>query len=76
MASSGEAQIVKASEEVQRRNLQGVIEHVNGSRKIVNGLTTQVQTLALQNVQQGKEITELRTAMSLLQAKVYQLGNQ
>jgi uncharacterized protein YwgA len=72
--AAGDKQIILASEDVQRRNLEGVITHVRESRKIVNDLTKQVRTISLENVELKREVVELKTKTSLMQAKIYQLG--
>ena len=74
MMSAGEKEIVLASEEVQRRNIQSMLEHGNNTRTLFRDLEDKVNHLQEQIRLQDQTIAELRNMLSQLQMKMYQGG--
>lgn len=72
--SAGDKEVVLASEEVQRRNINAMLEHGNETRRLVLELKKEVQQMKNQIIIQEKTITELRQLLASVQAKLYQGG--
>jgi uncharacterized coiled-coil protein SlyX len=74
MSTEKDKHIVLASEEVQRRNYQTIIESQKEHRKALIELKTMVDSFQSVFINQQKEINELRRQLGLLQQKFYAAG--
>lgn len=72
--SAGDREIVLASEEVQRRNINAMLEHGNFTRKLVLEQRKELDQMKSQIRLQEKTIAELRQLLASVQAKLYQGG--
>ena len=72
--SSGDKEIVLASEEVQRKNLLATIQHANETRKMIQELGVIVDALQNQVITQNGTIQQLRNQLASLQQQFYQKG--
>jgi hypothetical protein len=74
--SSGDKEIVLASEETQRRNITTVIQHGNESRKMIKELGAIIDALQNQLIVQGKQMQEMRMQLAAVQQQLYTNGTQ
>lgn len=71
---AGDVEKVKASEEVNRRNIQAVIQHSNMTRKMLLELKTIVDALQNNMIAQSKQLAEMRKQLAILQQEFYKRG--
>lgn len=64
-------EVILASEEVQRRNIESVIAFSKESRRIVRDLETNVKALQNQVMTQNGTIENLQKQLSSIQQKLY-----
>lgn len=69
-----EKEVVLASEEVQRRNINAMLAHGNETRKIVRELEKQLDAVKGTVREQAKTIAELRNMLVKIQMVVYRGG--
>lgn len=70
----GEAQVVLASEEVQRRNIQSMMGHGNETRKLVRELEGKVKKLEQSLNSQNQIIANLQIQLAGIHAKLARGG--
>jgi len=71
---AGEREVVRASEEVNRRNAESAIQFANGTRKMVLEMRALFDTLQNHVINQLAQINELREQLSKLQQEIYARG--
>ena len=74
--SSGDKEIVLASEETQRRNIATVIAHGNESRKMIKELGAIIDALQNQVIVQGKQLHQMKMQLAAVQQQLYTNGTQ
>jgi predicted RNase H-like nuclease (RuvC/YqgF family) len=71
----GEKEIVLASEEVTRRNMQAAVEHGNETRRMVQLIEERVEKLERTIHAQNQLIAQYQTQLASLQQQFYQAGS-
>ena len=72
---SGELELRKAFEQVTTNNLKMIQDYTTETRKIMRKTEEEVQELKNMIAMRDKQLTEMRTQLSVLQAKIYQGGS-
>lgn len=72
--SAGDKEIILASEEVQRKNINVAVQYGNETRKMVRELGVIVNALQNQVITQNKETQQLRLQLANLQQQFYNKG--
>jgi len=71
---AGEREAIKASEEVQVRNLKSMMEFTNETRKMVLELSARIELLQNKMIMMDKQNDERRLQLANLQQQFYQKG--
>ena len=71
---AGEREIVKASEEVTRRNVEMILQYTNETRKMLLEMRNLHDALQNKMIVQQKEITQLRIQLAGVNQKLYAGG--
>jgi uncharacterized coiled-coil protein SlyX len=73
--SAGDKEIILASEDVQRKNIQVAVQYGNETRKMVRELGVIVDALQNQVITQNKTVDQLRLQLANLQQQFYAKGS-
>jgi len=71
---AGDREVIRASEEVNRRNAESAIQFANDTRKMVLEMRTLFDTLQNHVMNQRSEINELRSQLANVQQELYARG--
>ena len=71
---AGEREAIKASEEVQVRNLKSMMEFTNETRKMVLELAARIELLQNKMIAMDQQNEERRLQLANLQQQFYQKG--
>jgi hypothetical protein len=76
MMAAGDKEIVLASEEATRRNVQACIDFSNETRRIVKAQEEKIDNLQAIIRTRDEDIAQLRLQLSTIQAKVFAGGTE
>ena len=71
---AGDREVIRASEEVNRRNAESAIQFANNTRKMVLEMRVLFDTLQNHVMNQRSEINELRGQLANVQQELYARG--
>lgn len=72
--SAGDKEIILASEEVNRKNIQACVEFSNETRKLFRELEIKFKNLEAMVIAKDIEIKELRRQLAIVQGTLYAGG--
>ena len=71
---AGDKEIMLASEEVTRRNVQAAVDYSNETRVLVRGLVERVEDLSRMLLTRDQDIALIRQQIAMMQAELYRGG--
>lgn len=74
MNKMSDKEIVLASEDVQRRNIQSCVDHSNETRKIMRKLQENITRMNNNFLTLSQRVDDLTKQLSMIQAKLYAGG--
>lgn len=73
--SAGDKEVLKALEEVTRRNVNTMIDYSKETRALLRGLQSKIELLENVVREQDKQLLAFRKMLAGVQSKVYQGGS-